>query len=81
MLQSNDMIRRIRPGRLYHADCFVCSKCKQTLQDEDISAVFQTDGSAFNDMECLCQTCLNPEKKIEKSIAQNENQGLSISNI
>ena len=60
------MIRRIRPGRLYHADCFVCCKCKQILQSDDIKAQYECDdGTTFNDMECICQTCLKPPVKNE----------------
>ena len=67
LVQSHEFIRRIRPGRIYHAECFVCSKCKRTLQDEDVSALVKSDDASFNDLECLCQTCLNPEKLSGKS--------------
>ena len=67
LVLSHELVRRIRPGRLYHADCFACSKCKKVLQDDDISALFKSDGSSFNDMECACQTCLNPNSTAVKS--------------
>ncbi len=65
-MQSHELIRRIRAGRIYHAECFACSKCKQTLQDDDISSLLKSDGATLNDLDCLCQTCLNPEKSSEE---------------
>ena len=70
LVLSHEFVRRIRPGRLYHADCFACSKCKKVLQDDDISALFKSDGSSFNDMECACQTCLNLNSTAVKSLEE-----------
>lgn len=67
LIQSHDFIRRVRAGRMYHADCFVCLKCKRTLQDDDVAALMPIDGSPLNDLDYLCQRCTNPENKLKKS--------------
>ena len=67
LIQSHEFIRRVRTGRIYHADCFICLKCKRTLQDDDIGALMSIDGSPLNDMDYLCQRCFNPENKFKKS--------------
>lgn len=77
LIQSHEMIRRIRPGRLYHADCFVCCKCKQILQNEDIKAQYSSDGTTFNDMQCLCQTCSKPTVKNEDEEEEKEAKEIS----
>ena len=71
LIQSHEFIRRVRTGRIYHADCFVCFKCKHVLQDNDIAALMPADGSTLNELECVCQSCLNPEKKL---INQDEDE-------
>ncbi len=71
LVQSHELIRRVRPSRIYHAECFVCSKCKQTLQDDDIESLFKSDDGSFNDLDCLCQTCLNPNKLSNKINGDN----------
>lgn len=76
LVQSHEFIRRIRPGRIYHAECLACSKCKRTLQDDDIISVMKSDQASFNDLDCLCQTCLNPNKV---SVESNEEKGRSLS--
>ncbi|CAF1012704.1 unnamed protein product [Adineta steineri] len=67
LVQSHELIRRIRAGRIYHAECFVCSKCKRTLQDDDITSLLKTDGATLNDLECICQTCVNPNKSSDET--------------
>ncbi len=62
LVQSHELIRRIRTGRIYHAECFVCSKCKQILQDDDIASLLKSDDVSLNDLDCLCQTCSNPSE-------------------
>lgn len=64
LLQSHELIRRVRAGRIYHADCFSCLKCKRVLQDDDITALIPTDGSILNDMDYLCQICSNSANKL-----------------
>ncbi|CAF1156843.1 unnamed protein product [Adineta ricciae] len=66
LIQSHDFIRRVRLGRIYHADCFVCGKCKRVLHDEDINAIWPSDGSTLNDTDYLCQICVNPMNKLVK---------------
>ena len=58
LIQSHEFIRRIRAGRIYHADCLMCSKCKRTLQNDDINALIRNN-SFFNDLDYLCQSCSN----------------------
>ena len=58
LIQSHEFIRRIRAGRIYHADCLGCSKCKRTLQNDDINALMKNN-SFFNDLDYLCQSCSN----------------------
>ncbi|CAF4359061.1 unnamed protein product, partial [Adineta steineri] len=67
LVQSHELIRRIRAGRIYHAECFVCSKCKRTLQDDDITSLLKTDGATLNDLDCICQTCINPNKSSDET--------------
>lgn len=66
LIQSHEFIRRIRAGRIYHADCLVCLKCKTILQNDDINALMKTNNSFFNDLDYLCQSCNNPS--INKSV-------------
>ena len=71
------MIRRIRPGRLYHADCFVCAQCKRTLQDDDVSALIKVDessSSSWNELESICQTCSNPTGSTNKTAEEKPAQ-------
>ncbi|CAF3927589.1 unnamed protein product [Rotaria sordida] len=78
LIKSDEFIRRIRTDRIYHAECFVCTKCKRTLQDNDISSLLKSGDTSFNDLDCLCQICSNPEKssneKILLSNTTNENK-------
>jgi len=66
LVQSHELIRRIRAGRIYHAECFICSKCKRILQDDDIASLLKSDDATLNDLDCLCQTCLNPGKSSDE---------------
>lgn len=46
------------------------------LQDADISALFKSDGATLNDLDCLCQTCLNPDKvSNETTLMSNTDEG------
>lgn len=67
VIQSHELIRRVRAGRIYHGDCFVCIKCKRTLQDDDVAFLMSSDNSPLNDMDYLCQTCSNSSNKLVKS--------------
>ncbi|CAF1377422.1 unnamed protein product [Adineta steineri] len=67
LIQSHELIRRVRAGRIYHADCFNCIKCKRILQDDDIASLMPSDGSTLNDMDYICQGCINPTNKLVKS--------------
>ncbi|CAF2180300.1 unnamed protein product [Rotaria magnacalcarata] len=71
LVKSDELIRRIRAGRIYHAECFVCTKCKRTLQDDDISELLKTNDATLNDLECSCQACLYPDR------VSNETKSLS----
>ncbi len=70
LIQSHELIRRVRAGRIYHADCFICIKCKRILQDDDIASLMPTDGSSLNDMDYLCQICSNSGSKLVKASAE-----------
>ena len=80
LIQSHEFIRRVRAGRIYHADCFVCSKCKRTLQDDDIASLMPADGSPLNDADYLCQRCSNPGSQLKKPTAgmTNADEGETI---
>lgn len=81
LVQSHELIRRIRAGRIYHAECFVCSKCKQPLKDDDITTLLKPEGATLNDLDCVCQACLNPTKASEETTAPatEEESTLSLS--
>ncbi len=78
LIQSHEFIRRVRAGRIYHADCFMCIKCKRILQDDDIASIMPTDGSSLNDMDYLCHICSNRTSKLIKSSTgiTNADEGL-----
>ncbi|CAF4812358.1 unnamed protein product, partial [Rotaria socialis] len=67
IIQSHEFIRRVRAGRIYHAGCFICLKCKRILQDDDIASLIPSDGSPMNDLDYLCQTCSKSKNKLVKS--------------
>ncbi|CAF4143596.1 unnamed protein product [Rotaria sp. Silwood2] len=73
LVKSDELIRRIRAGRIYHVECFACTKCKRTLQDDDISSLLKSGDGSLNDLDCLCQICSNPDK--------SSNEKISLSNI
>ncbi|CAF1580372.1 unnamed protein product [Rotaria sp. Silwood1] len=77
LVKSDELIRRIRLGRIYHAECFICIKCKCTLQDNDITSLFKTNDILLNDLDYLCQTCSNQDKLLNENILltnTNENK-------
>lgn len=76
LIQSNDYIRRIRAGRVYHADCLACVRCKKTLQNEDITALMTNDNVLANELDYFCQSCVNSTGKLIKQ----ENRSVSSSN-
>ncbi|CAF2995199.1 unnamed protein product [Rotaria socialis] len=75
LVKSDELIRRIRAGRIYHAECFVCTKCKRTLQDDDISELLKTNDATLNDLECSCQTCLYPDRESNETKPLSKSDG------
>ncbi|CAF0860223.1 unnamed protein product [Adineta ricciae] len=74
LVQSHEFIRRVRAGRIYHAACFVCSKCKRELTDDDITVLLKPEGATLDDSNCMCQACLNPSKITDETTSSSNEE-------